>query len=94
VRITYTIAAGKEQQFLQAMARLRQSRLWTGATGPLPGRQNLALIELFSVPSREEHLRQHQERQTGTDLQYHDAAAALSDPPPQTSHYLAAHVHQ
>jgi MFS family permease len=35
VRTTYTIAAEKEQQFLQAMARLRQSRLRTGpSTGP------------------------------------------------------------
>ena len=32
VRTTYTIAADKEQQFLQAMASLRQSRLRTGAT--------------------------------------------------------------
>src|SRR2546423_165912 len=51
-------------------------------------------IELFSVPSWEEHLRQHRERQTGTDLQYHDDAAALSDPPPQTGHYLAADLHE
>jgi MFS family permease len=33
VRITYTIAAGQEQQFRQVMARLRQSRLRTGAPG-------------------------------------------------------------
>ena len=32
VQTTYTIAADKEQQFLQAMASLRQSRLRTGAT--------------------------------------------------------------
>jgi Transmembrane secretion effector len=34
----------------------------------------------------------HRERQTGTDLEYHDDAAALSDPPPRTDHYLAAAV--
>jgi MFS family permease len=97
VRTTYTIAADKEQQFLQAMARLRQSRLRTGATGWAlyqDGQNARLFIELFGVPSWEEHLRQHQERQTGTDLQYHDAAAALSDPPPQTGHYLAADVHE
>jgi len=49
---------------------------------------------LFSVPSWDEHLRQHRERQTGTDLEYHDAAAALSDPPPQTGHYLSAAVRE
>jgi hypothetical protein len=97
VRTTYTIAADKEQQFLQAMARLRQSRLRTGATGWAlyqDGQNARLFIELFGVPSWEEHLRQHQERQTGTDLQYHDDAAALSDPPPQTGHYLAADVHE
>jgi MFS family permease len=96
VRTTYTIAAGKEQQFLRAMADLRRSRLRTGATdwGLYRDGQNPRLfIELFSVASWEEHLRQHQERQTGTDLEYHDAAAALSDPQPQTDHYLAAALH-
>jgi hypothetical protein len=66
VRITYTIAAGKEQQFLQAMARLRQSRLRTGATGWAlyqDGQHPRLFVELFSVPSWEEHLRQHRERQ-------------------------------
>jgi len=51
-------------------------------------------IELFSVASWDEHLRQHRERQTGADLELHDAAAALSDPPPQTDHYLAAAVRE
>jgi len=97
VRITYTIAAGQKQQFRQVMARLRQSRLRTGAIdwALYQDAQNLRLfIEQFTVPSWEEHLRQHQERQTATDLHYHDDAAALSDPPPQTDHYLAADVHQ
>lgn len=97
VRTTYTIAAAREQQFLRAMAYLRRSRLRTGATdwGLYQDGQNPRLfIELFGVPSWEEHLRQHRERLTGTDLQYHDDAAALSDPRPQTDHYLAADVHQ
>jgi MFS family permease len=95
VRTTYTIAAGKEPEFLREMGRLRRSRLRTGATdwGLYRDGQNPRLfIELFTVPSWEEHLRQHEERQTGTDLEYHDAAAALSDPRPQTDHYLAADV--
>jgi MFS family permease len=97
VRTTYSIAADKEQQFLQAMPLLRQSRLRTGALGWALYRdaENPRLyIELFAVASWEEHLRQHRERQTGTDLQYRDDAAALSDPPPQTDHYLAADVHE
>ncbi len=82
---------------LQAMGRLRRSRLRTGATDWAVYRdaENPRLfVELFAVPSWDEHLRQHRERQTGTDLEYHDAAAALSDPPPQTDHYLAAAVEE
>jgi Transmembrane secretion effector len=97
VRTAYTVAADNEQQFLQAMARLRRSRLRTGATdwGLYRDGQNPRLfIELFGVPSWEEHLRQHRERQTGTDLEYHDTAAALSNPPPRTDHYLAAAVQE
>jgi MFS family permease len=97
VRTTYSIAADKEQQFLQAMPLLRQSRLRTGALGWALYRdaENPRLyIELFAVASWEEHLRQHRERQTGTDLQYRDDAAALSDPPPQTDHYLATDVRE
>jgi MFS family permease len=97
VQTTYTIAADQEQQYLQAMISLRQSRLRTGATSWAlykDAQSPRLFIELFTVPSWEEHLRQHQERQTGTDLHYHDDAAALSDPPPQTVHYLATDVHQ
>jgi Transmembrane secretion effector len=97
VQTTYTIAADQEQQFVQAMTGLRQSRLRTGATdwALYQDVQNPRLfIELFTVASWEEHLRQHRERQTATDQQYHDAAAALSDPPPHTSHYLATDVQE
>jgi MFS family permease len=97
VRTTYTVAADKEQQFLKAMAYLRRSRLRTGATGWAlyqDGTNPRVFVELFRVPGWEEHLRQHRERQTGTDLEFHDAAAALSDPPPQTEHYLAAAVEE
>ena len=97
MRTTYTIAADKEQQFLQAMAYLRRSRLRTGATDWAlyqDGENPRQFVELFSVPNWDEHLRQHRERQTGTDLEYHDAAAALSDPPPQTGHYLSAAVRE
>jgi hypothetical protein len=97
VRTTYTIAADKEQRFLQAMARLRQSRLRTGAIdwALYQDSQNPCLfIELYGVPSWEEHLRQHRDRQTGTDLQYRDDAAALSDPQPRVGHYLARDVRE
>jgi hypothetical protein len=59
----------------------------------LDGREIL-FIERFGVPSWEEHVREHWERLTGADLRYQDEAAALSDPPPLTDHYLAADVHE
>ena len=95
VQTTYTIAAAVQEQFLRAMVPLRRSRLRTGAMSWSlfqDGENPLLFIEQFSVPTWEEHLRQHEERQTGTDLQYHDAAAGLSDPPPETVHYLAAEI--
>jgi hypothetical protein len=49
-------------------------------------------VELFVVPSWEEHLRQHTDRLTETDRQFEEQADALSHPPPQTSHLLAADV--
>jgi hypothetical protein len=54
------------------MAGLRQSRLRTGAIDWAlyqDGQNPRRFIELFGVASWEEHLRQHRERQTGTDLQ-------------------------
>jgi hypothetical protein len=47
---------------------------------------------LFVVASWEEHLRQHEGRLTGTDRQIDEAAKALSDPPAQTVHWVAARV--
>ncbi len=58
------------------------------------GEKPRRFVELFVVPSWEEHLRQHTERLTGTDRQYEEQAEALSDPPPQTSHLLAADVRE
>jgi hypothetical protein len=91
VRITYTIAPEREDAFLTAMGRVRLSRLRTGATqwglfrdGEVPH----DFVELFVVPSWDEHLRQHTDRLTGTDEAYLDAARALSDPAPRTSHLI------
>jgi hypothetical protein len=77
------------------MSRVRLSRLRTGATqwgllrdGERPNR----FVELFLVPSWEEHLHQHGDRLTGTDRQYEEEVDSLSDPPPQTSHFIAAEV--
>jgi MFS family permease len=95
VETTYSIAPEKEQQFLEAMSRLRLSRLRTGATqwGLFrDGETAHRFVELFVVPSWEEHLRQHADRLTGADRQYEEQVDALSDPPPQTSHLVSVNV--
>src|SRR5216683_1209687 len=95
VQTTYTVSAENEQPFLQAMVQVRRSRLRTGATrwGLFRDGENpRVFVELFVVPSWDEHLRQHRDRLTGTDRQYEDAAKALSDPPARAAHFLAADV--
>jgi MFS family permease len=91
VTVEYTIAADREQAFLEAMNHLGQSRRRTGATrwelyrdGHEPNR----FLELFSVPSWQEHVRQHEGRLTGTDQDIEEAALAFSDPPPRAEHLL------
>lgn len=92
VEVVYTIATEKEEAFLEAMTRLRLSRLRTGATEwglYRDGESAHKFVELFVVPSWDEHLRQHRDRLTGTDRTFEEQATALSDPPPETSHLIA-----
>ena len=67
VTVHFTVAAEREADFLAAMEELRGSRLRTGASrwelyrdAEHPDR----FVEMFSVPSWEEHLRQHEGRLT------------------------------
>ena len=85
----------EEQPFLQAMSFVRLSRMRTGAVEwglYRDGETANRFVEFFVVPSWEEHLRQHRERLTGADRQFEEQAEALSDPPSQTTHLLAAEV--
>jgi MFS family permease len=95
VSTTYTVSPEHEKQFLHAMERLRRARLRTGASrwgiyrdGETPHR----FVELFLVPSWEEHLRQHRERWTGDDQTIQDNVIVFSDSPPVTQHLLGAEV--
>jgi MFS family permease len=95
VSTTYTVSPEHEKQFLHAMERLRRARLRTGATrwgiyrdGETPHR----FVELFLVPTWEEHLRQHRERWTGDDQTIQDNVIAFSDSAPVTQHLLGAEV--
>ena len=92
IKNVYTVATEKEEKFLKAMARVRLSRLRTGATqwglfrdGETPHQ----FVELYVVSSWDEHMRQHADRLTVSDQQYEEEATALSDPPEETSHLIA-----
>jgi MFS family permease len=87
----YSIASGKEEVFLDLMSHLRRSRMRTGATwwGLFRvGEKGHKFVEMFSMPSWEEHLRQHRYRLTGNDATFDNEARALSDPPSRTSHLI------
>jgi MFS family permease len=91
VTVEYTITPERETAFLDAMDQLRQSRRRTGATrwelyrdGDRPDR----FIEIFSVASWQEHVRQHEGRLTAADREVEEAALAFSDPPARAEHLL------
>ncbi|HEX2300079.1 MAG TPA: MFS transporter, partial [Pseudonocardiaceae bacterium] len=91
VAVHYTVTPQRQAAFLQAMDHLRRSRRRTGATrwelyrdGELPDR----FVEMFTVASWAEHLRQHEGRLTGSDQEVEEAALAFSDPPARGEHLL------
>jgi MFS family permease len=92
VENVYIIESAKEEAFLDLMSHLRRSRMRTGATwwGLFRvGEKSHKFVEMFSLPSWEEHLRQHRYRLTGNDATFDTKARALSDPPSRTSHLIA-----
>ncbi len=89
--VYYTVTPERQAAFLEAMEQVRRSRLRTGATrwelyqdGERPDR----FLEIFSVPSWEEHLRQHAGRLTAADRAIEETTHAYSDPPPWADHLL------
>ena len=90
--VEYTVTPEREAAFLEAMDHLRQSRRRTGATrwelyrdGDRPDR----FVEIFSVPSWEEHLRQHERPpHRGRQRQSRRRHSAFSDPPARAEHLL------
>jgi MFS family permease len=95
VTVTYRVPSDNHRAFLEAMSRVRGSRLRTGAvTWGLfrESEQPDTFVELFVVASWEEHLRQHHERLTGTDRDYQQRATALSEGAPAVTHLLSTDV--
>ena len=83
VTVEYIVTPEREADFLEATADLRQSRLRTGGTswelyrdGERPDR----FVEIFSVPSWEEHLRQHRRPPDGNRPRDRRSGASFSIP--------------
>jgi MFS family permease len=93
VMSTYTVLPPNQEAFLDTMQRVRLTRLRTGATtwhvyrhGELPDR----FVEVYTVTSWDEHLRQHRGRLTSTDEALERAATALAEGPPIPTHLFPA----
>lgn len=95
VSVTYSVREGNRPRFLEGMAQVRESRLRTGAISwglYQQGEDGRSFVELFAVASWEEHLRQHDERLTGTDRDYEQSVTRLSESPPEVRHLLSVAV--
>jgi quinol monooxygenase YgiN len=91
VEVTYHVRDENRAAFLDAMTLVRRSRMRTGAIrwgifedGERPGR----MVEVYVVPTWEEHLRQHTGRLTGTDQETERRAQELADGEPEVVHLL------
>lgn len=89
VTVTYQVAPANVAAFVTAMARVRRSRLRTGAVRwelYRDGADPASFVEQYVVRSWDEHLRQHQDRLTGTDQAVETEARALAEGPPLVAH--------
>jgi MFS family permease len=93
VTAAYRVPPANRAAFVAAMQAVRRSRQRTGATrwGLFrPGEQTDEFVEVYLVPTWEEHLRQHEGRLTGSDEQEEQKAWSLAEGPPVVSHLLPA----
>jgi predicted MFS family arabinose efflux permease len=91
ITVAYTVSPENQREFLEAMRRVRRSRMRTGAVqwglfrhGEVPDR----MVEVYVVPTWEEHLRQHTGRLTGVDRHIEQQAHAFTEVPPEVTHLL------
>ncbi|WP_306210810.1 MFS transporter [Actinoplanes sp. RD1] len=100
VTARYRVREENRAAFVEAMSTVRRSRLRTGATrwGLFrDGEQADQFVEVYQVPTWDEHLRQHGGRLTGSDEHEEEKAVALAEGPPAVEHLLptdAADIHQ
>jgi quinol monooxygenase YgiN len=88
---TYRVRPANRDAFVAAMQAVRRSRQRTGASrwGLFrDGGDPAVFVEVYLVPSWEEHLRQHGGRLTGSDQEYETRALALAEGPAEVRHLL------
>ncbi|GLY06225.1 MFS transporter [Actinoplanes sp. NBRC 101535] len=93
VTAAYRVPEENRSAFVAAMDGVRLSRQRTGATqwGLFrDGADPAAFVEVYLVPTWEEHLRQHQGRLTGDDEKVETHAVALAEGPARITHLLHA----
>jgi MFS family permease len=81
VTVRYVVSPEVEAPFLEAMQRVRRSRLQTGATSCQlyrDGVDSSLFLLVMSFPTWEEHLRQHTGRLTGTDREHEELAHSFA----------------
>ena len=89
VQVTYEVQDTDEPAFLVAMERVRRSRQRTGAYWweiYRDGESPAHFVEVFLVPSWDEHLRQHDGRLTETDAAIEQEARSFSRSTPVAHH--------
>ena len=82
ISVTYSVTPERADEFLAAMEHVRLSRQRTGAMRwglYQDGEDPRRFVEVYLVPSWQEHLRQHTERLTGADQEIEAQAIALAE---------------
>ncbi|MEU5933110.1 MFS transporter [Micromonospora sp. NPDC047187] len=93
VTVQYTVRPERTQRFLAAMDLVRGARQRTGAMrwGLFrPAETVDRFVEVYLVPSWDEHLRQHGGRLTGEDRAAEQRARELTDGEPEVRHLVPA----
>jgi MFS family permease len=93
VSIAYRVAPERQGAFIESMRTVGRSRRRTGAMrwGLFRvGERKHTFVEVYQVPSWEEHLRQHGGRMTGADQAAEEHAHSLVEGEPEVTHLLPA----
>jgi predicted MFS family arabinose efflux permease len=94
VSVEYAVREELFDQLMAGLVAVRRTRLRTGATSWRAYRdaeRRELVVEQFTVPSWDEHLRQHSGgRITGADQENLDRVRELSDPAPSVRHLFSA----